>query len=143
VGSVEELDVARSCADDASPDRDDAVEDPAVVGCDDRDRRPGLGIRRCRKAPRKKPRRQRYDETHWTQSRRDTHVFSSLYPEAAGTPPSPSIDPQMIRDHDGDADALQQSIRDIQLDALKQQARLSLARPMAKERAPHWWRRSA
>lgn len=56
---------------------------------------------------------------------------------------SPSIDPQMIRDHDGDADALQQSIRAIQLDALKQQARLSLARPMAKERAPHWWRRSA
>lgn len=56
---------------------------------------------------------------------------------------SPSIDPQMIRDHDADADALQQSIRAIQLDALKQQARLSLARPMANERAPHWWRRRA
>lgn len=53
---------------------------------------------------------------------------------------SPSIDPQMVRDHDGDTDALSQAIRDIQLDALKQQAKLSLARPMAKER-PHFWRR--
>ena len=56
---------------------------------------------------------------------------------------SPAIDPQMIRDHDGDAEALQQSIRDIELDALQQQARLSLAHPMAKEGAHHWWQRRA
>jgi hypothetical protein len=90
----------------------------------------------------------------------DGHVGCAGYDEPAGVPSrtlarmvtveevaamngSPGIDPQMIRDHDGDADALQQSIRAIQLDALKQQARLSLARPMAKERALHWWRRSA
>ena len=56
--------------------------------------------------------------------------------------PSPSIDVQMIRDHDGDEQALQQSIHDIDLDALRQQDRLR-ARPMPKERHPHWWRRGA
>ena len=56
--------------------------------------------------------------------------------------PSPGIDAQMIRDHDGDEKALQQSIRDIDLDALRQQDRLR-ARPMPKDRHPHWWRRSA
>ena len=56
--------------------------------------------------------------------------------------PSPSIDVQMIRDHDGDEKALQQSIHDIDLDALRQQDRLR-ARPMPKERHPHWWRRGA
>lgn len=56
---------------------------------------------------------------------------------------SPSIDPQMIRDHGGDEKALRESARDIEREALKQQARLSVARPMPKERAPHWWRRSA
>ena len=55
---------------------------------------------------------------------------------------SPSIDVQMIRDHDGDEQALQQSIHDIDLDALRQQDRLR-ARPMPKERHPHWWRRGA
>ena len=56
---------------------------------------------------------------------------------------SPSIDPQMVRDHDGDAEALGQAIRDIQLDALKQQAALTRARPMAKERPHRWRKRSA
>ena len=56
---------------------------------------------------------------------------------------SPSIDPKMVRDHDGDTDALGQAIRDIQLEALKQQAKLSHARPIAKERPHRWRRRSA
>ena len=53
---------------------------------------------------------------------------------------SPSIDPQMVRDHDGDAEALGQTFRDIQVEALMQQAALSRARPMDKAR-PHRWRR--
>jgi hypothetical protein len=57
--------------------------------------------------------------------------------------PGTSIDPQMIRDHGGDAEVLDRAIREIELDALKQQHRLALARPMAKERPKHWWRRIA
>ena len=60
-----------------------------------------------------------------------------------GSQPGKMIDPQMIRDHGVDAKALDRAIRDIELDALKQQHRLALARPMAKERPKHWWRRSA
>ena len=50
------------------------------------------------------------------------------------------IDPQMIRDRDGDVKALNQAIRDIEAEALKQQDRLSLARPKEQERQ-RWWRR--
>jgi hypothetical protein len=53
------------------------------------------------------------------------------------------IDPQMIRDRGVDAEALDSTIREIELDALKQQHRLTLARPMPRPRKPHWWRRSA
>ena len=53
---------------------------------------------------------------------------------------SEHIDPQMIRDRDGDVKALNQAIRDIEAEALKQQDRLSLARPKEQER-PRWWRR--
>ena len=60
-----------------------------------------------------------------------------------GSQPGKMIDPQMIRDHGVDAEALDRAIRDIELDALKQQHRLALARPMAKERPKHWWRRIA
>jgi hypothetical protein len=60
-----------------------------------------------------------------------------------GSQPGKMIDPQMIRDHGVDAGELDRAIRDIELDALKQQHRLSLARPMARERPKHWWRRTA
>ena len=60
-----------------------------------------------------------------------------------GSQPGKMIDPQMIRDHGVDAETLDRAIRDIELDALKQQHRLALARPMARERPKHWWRRSA
>jgi hypothetical protein len=60
-----------------------------------------------------------------------------------GSQPGRTIDPQMFRDHGGDAEALNRVIRDIELDALKQQHRLALDRPMARERPKHWWRRSA
>jgi hypothetical protein len=53
---------------------------------------------------------------------------------------SEHIDPQMIRDRDGDVEALNQAIRDIEAEALKQQDRLSLARPKEQERQ-RWWRR--
>ena len=53
---------------------------------------------------------------------------------------SEHIDPQMIRDRDGDVKALNQAIRDIEAEALKQQDRLSLARPKEQERQ-RWWRR--
>jgi hypothetical protein len=60
-----------------------------------------------------------------------------------GSQPGKMIDPQMIRDHGVDAETLDRAIRDVELDALKQQHRLALARPMARERPKHWWRRSA
>jgi hypothetical protein len=53
---------------------------------------------------------------------------------------SEHIDPQMIRDRDGDVKALNQAIRDIEAEALKQQDRLSLSRPKEQERQ-RWWRR--
>jgi hypothetical protein len=56
---------------------------------------------------------------------------------------SPSIDPKMVRDHDGDEEALGRAIREIQLEALKQQAKLAHARPMGQERPHRWRRRSA
>jgi hypothetical protein len=55
---------------------------------------------------------------------------------------SQGIDPQMVRDHQGDEEDLHQSIREIELEALREQDRLK-ARPMPKERHSHWWRRSA
>jgi hypothetical protein len=61
----------------------------------------------------------------------------------AGSQPGKMIDPQMVRDHGADMEALEQAIRDIELDALKEQHRLSLASPMPRPRSPHWWRRSA
>jgi len=57
-----------------------------------------------------------------------------------GAQPGRTIDPQMIREHGGDLEVLEQAIRDIELEALKQQQLLSLARPMPKARSPHWWR---
>jgi hypothetical protein len=60
-----------------------------------------------------------------------------------GSQPGKMIDPQMIRDHGADASALDSAIREIELEALKQQHRLTLARPMPKTRSPRWWRRSA
>ena len=60
-----------------------------------------------------------------------------------GSQPGKMIDPQMIRDHGVDAETLDSTIREIELDALKQQHRLSLARPMPRPQKPHWWRRSA
>ena len=60
-----------------------------------------------------------------------------------GSQPGKMIDPQMIRDHGVDAQALDRAIRAIELDALKQQHRLALARPMARERPKPWWRRIA
>jgi len=60
-----------------------------------------------------------------------------------GSQPGKMIDPQMIRDHGADAEVLDQAIRDIELDALKLQHRLTLARPMPKAPSSHWWRRSA
>jgi hypothetical protein len=60
-----------------------------------------------------------------------------------GSRPGKMIDPEMIRDHGVDAEELDRAIRDIELDALKQQHQLALARPMARERPKHWWRRSA
>jgi hypothetical protein len=58
-----------------------------------------------------------------------------------GSQPGKIIDTQMIRDHGADVEVLDRTIRDIELDALKQQQRLSLARPMPRPRSPHWWRR--
>jgi hypothetical protein len=63
--------------------------------------------------------------------------------EMDGSQPGKMIDPQMIRDHGVDAQALDRAIRDIELDALKQQHRLALARPMARERPKRRWRRIA
>jgi hypothetical protein len=53
---------------------------------------------------------------------------------------SEHIDPQMIRDRDGDVKALNQAIRDIEAEALKQQDRLSLAHPK-DQGLQRWWRR--
>ena len=60
-----------------------------------------------------------------------------------GSQPGKMIDPQMIREHGADVQDLDQVIRDIESDALQQQHRLSLARPMPRSRSPHWWRRNA
>lgn len=59
-----------------------------------------------------------------------------------GSQPGKMIDPQMIREHGADVEDLDQVIRDIEFDALQQQHRLSLARPMPRPRSPHWWRRN-
>ena len=60
-----------------------------------------------------------------------------------GSQPGKMIDPQMIREHGADVEDLDQVIRDIEFDALQQQHRLTLVRPMPKTRRPRWWRRSA
>lgn len=58
-----------------------------------------------------------------------------------GSQPGKMIDAQMVREHGADVEVLDRAIRDIELDALKQQQRLSLTSPMPRSRSPHWWRR--
>jgi hypothetical protein len=58
-----------------------------------------------------------------------------------GAQPSKLIDPQVIRDHGSEMETLAQEIRDIQAEALDLQNRLSLASPMPRTHARHWWQR--
>jgi cell division protein FtsB len=58
-----------------------------------------------------------------------------------GSQPSKVIDPQMIRDHGAEMETLAQEIRDIEAEALDLQNRLSLASPMPRPHARHWWQR--
>jgi hypothetical protein len=52
------------------------------------------------------------------------------------------IDPQMVREHGGDLEALEKEIRDIELEALAMQARLVQQRSVPEPRKPHrGWRR--
>jgi hypothetical protein len=57
--------------------------------------------------------------------------------------PGKGIDPQMVREHGAAVEVLDPVIRHIELEALNQQQRLSLARPMPRPHSPRWWRRSA
>ncbi len=58
-----------------------------------------------------------------------------------GSQPSKVIDPQMIRDHGAKMATLAQEIRAIEAEALDLQDQLSLASPMPRPRARHWWQR--